>query len=207
MSKRALILIISTFLVAFPFNAGAQDGGGVRSSPEESLLSPDLPKGQIGRDKAESRQKPKVKIEDISPQYLEEMELIFQECTQSDLLSTYYDCQCQAMRFLDERILAGPEVYYGHIRNNLRKECLNLPGIAGMSLGVCNEQMQAQNFKNYDKLCECFANTVARNFAKRPYLESRNIISLQRDAYVSCGVTDELVKRAMNKKGQRPSGQ
>ncbi len=188
-------IIIAIFLLTAPFSANAQERE-LKDLRPGSTFSEESQEENLPEDKTD--------IEDIPPEYLAEMEEIYQKCNSNDVFSTYFDCRCQAMRFLDERIEAGPEIHPNLLMKKINKECVNTTGIAGYSYGVCEQSMMVRNFHGYKKLCECFANTVAKEYANRPYLESRNIISLQRDAYLSCGMADELVKRELAKKNKRP---
>jgi hypothetical protein len=131
-----------------------------------------------------------IAIEDIPEEYLEEMNQVYLDCANNSVFSTYFDCRCQAMRFLEERIRLGPRIARNAIMTRVNTECVNKAGIAGYSYDVCTEMVILRNYTGYRKMCECFANTVAEEYAARPYLKSRNVISIQRDAYITCGFTE-----------------
>lgn len=182
---RVLLLTVMALLLS-SVSASAQD---------EKDLKTLQPGYAMEGDAGEDGEKQQTDISEIPPEYLEEMNVIYQDCAGNGIFSTYYDCKCQAMLYLEERIAAGPERHRSHIMQKINRECANTAGIAGYSHGVCTEAMMLRNFRGYEELCECFANTVANEYARRPALTSRNVISLQRDAYISCGLTEALVRQ------------
>jgi hypothetical protein len=203
MIRLVFTLLIFAFLPFFP--AFAQ--GSSSTQPEKQYFALPVPEEEA-RQKAEEEQKEKIRqldVTEIPPEYLQEMEEIYQQCSGNDVYSTYFDCRCQAMRFLDKRIELGPEVHHATIMYQINKECTNTPAIAGYAHGVCKDMMLLRSYKGYEELCECFANTYASEYAKKPDLRSRNLISLQRDAYIACGMVDDLVKRALKKRGRDTS--
>lgn len=128
----------------------------------------------------------------IDPQYLAEMDKVYSLCSTSSFYSTYYDCKCQAVKFLDQRIKLGPDLPFESIMMNVNMQCTNVPGLAGYAYNLCTEKLSLLNYKDKDfaPFCECFANKFARTYAKRPRLSSRHVQVLQTDAYRECGFAD-----------------
>lgn len=129
---------------------------------------------------------------ETNPEYLAEMDRIYSICTGSSFYSTYYDCKCQAVKFLDQRIKLGPDLPPDSIMMNVNTECANVPGLAGYAYNLCTEKLSLLNYKDKDfaPFCECFANKFAKTYAKNPRLSSRNVQVLQTDAYRECGFAD-----------------
>lgn len=129
---------------------------------------------------------------ETNPAYLAEMDRVYNLCSTSSFYSTYYDCKCQAVKFLDQRIKLGPDLPFESIMMNVNTECTNVPGLAGYAYDLCTEKLSLLNYKDKDfaPFCECFANKFAKTYAKRPRLSSRNVQILQKNAYRECGFAD-----------------
>lgn len=166
MEKKALVLLIFTIMTTAP---------GV-------ILAAD--------------KKQPVPTDKVPVEYLEEMEEIYQECEKDGILSKFYDCRCKAVHYIDEKMSSGPETNKYTILEEIKEECVDTASIAGNSINECRETLLSRGISNYEELCECFANTYAREFAKNPQLESRNLINIKRDAYVKCGLADEMQKNS-----------
>lgn len=130
--------------------------------------------------------------ETIDPRYLDEMDQIYNTCATSSLYSIYYDCRCQAIKFLDERIKQGPNPPTEYIMIDVNTQCANVPGLAGYAYEDCTKKLSLLNYKDKDfaPFCECFANRFARSYAKNPRLSSLHVQALQKDAYKTCKFGD-----------------
>lgn len=130
---------------------------------------------------------------EFSPEEMdEEAMFIYDRCQKNSTHSVYFDCACIAGAFRQER----EKVNYGRsqadIYNSLltdeNRGCTNTTQIAGESYQFCTEYARyyREREKNNEQLCECVAKTVAKEFAKKPYMGLRHIENLRSDAIISC---------------------
>lgn len=157
---------------------------------------------QIAREKREMRAlRDRAKVDmnrqgagasEVDPKYLEEMDKIYNICAGSGLYSTFYDCKCQAVKFLDQRIKRGPNPPTENIMVDVNKECANIPDIAGYAYQKCMDKLSLLNYKEKSlaPFCECAANKYAKGYAKDPRLSSVHLQGLQKSAYRECGFSD-----------------
>lgn len=106
----------------------------------------------------------------------------------------YFNCECIAGAFLNEREKRGAMVLQETILTDLYRtggetaKCGNAPDIAGLVFQECNDYariFRAQE-KNNQEYCQCAANRVARDFVTYPYLGLNYIYRLQVNAMLSC---------------------
>jgi hypothetical protein len=133
---------------------------------------------------------------DLPEEYIEEAEKFYNECQTNDNMSRYYNCECLASKFLDKRIMAGPEVLNDIIVQSITHECADAAGAAGQEYQSCleNAPMMPANIP-IEEYCTCYANTYAKLYEKYSLGPSSNtFIKLQTEAHISCQNPD-LAKR------------
>ena len=113
-------------------------------------------------------------------------------CQQNVFQRTYFDCACIAGAFRQERDkedLVPQANLLNSLYSDKRQECINKVAIAGDAYEFCQHYARTYRSreKNNQQYCECVANKVARDFAKRPELRANYISALQTDALISCG--------------------
>ena len=133
-----------------------------------------------------------------SPEEMEEEAMfVYQNCQSNPYQAEYYDCQCIAGAFLNEREKIGPlkpqdQIVYELFRGG-PKDCANKTEIAGSSYTDC--MAYAEAFREFEKdneeYCSCVGKTVARDFSKNPYLRTTYIEDLRVDALVDCEERNE----------------
>lgn len=154
----------------------------VIEAPETPLIPeiPDPDKGKV----------PYKSYKDVPDEALADAENFFNFCDSQPRYREHYDCRCMAARYLDERIIAGPDVSRTQIMISLNGECINVPGAAGHAYNFCLKYGQ----RNYDgsmdpnEYCEC----VGRNYTimlqrARGFTMSRKDTSqLMSSAFLRC---------------------
>jgi len=132
----------------------------------------------------------------------EEAQYVYSECNSNMYRRQWFDCACIAGAFLQERERRGslpPQdvivdaLFRGTRTEMNRKNCANAPAIAGDAHANC--MSYAGTFREYERdneeYCACVANTIARDFARTPYLRSRYTEELSTRAYLICDQRDE----------------
>jgi hypothetical protein len=122
----------------------------------------------------------------------EEAEYVFQTCDNNTYQKNYFDCQCVAGAFLQQREKVGGVVPQEEILSNITRtnkaQCANTIEIAGEAYEDC--QRYVSMFREYEKdneeYCSCVGNTVAKRFSKAPYLRTTYIRKIRTDAIVEC---------------------
>lgn len=126
---------------------------------------------------------------DIPEEAIVEAQKIKQDCAADPMMSRYYDCECRAMRFLEQRIKRGPEDGASAVMLDIGGDCQNLPALAGWAYNGCIHQgidffPAGQDPEEY---CSCVGNSYAKLFAraKKSY-SSRLIVEMKTLATLSC---------------------
>lgn len=189
MKLLSVFLLVFLWLIAGAVPVSAADSLGEKKTvPSPAEIARERHEGRALRDQARSGvvERPS---ESIDPAYLDEMDRIYNTCAGSSLYSTYYDCRCQAVKFLDARIKRGPNPPTEYILSDINTECANVAGLAGYAYELCTGKLSLLNYKDkaFAPFCECFANAYARSYAKAPRLSSRHVQLLQKKAYQTCG--------------------
>ncbi len=98
-------------------------------------------------------------ISKITDKQREEAEAVFAECKKSIKMSRYYDCECYAARYLDERIKQGPLASKEEVANPIYNECRNIVESTGWEYSRCMKKTAYKPIKNIEskKYCECYA--------------------------------------------------
>lgn len=121
----------------------------------------------------------------------EEAAYIYEVCETNVFQRTYYNCECIAGAFRQERDkekLIPQNTLLNSLYSENKKDCTNKTAIAGEAYQFC--QHFAKTYRNREKnnqqYCECVARKVAKDFATRPILRAGYIGGLKTDALVSC---------------------
>lgn len=105
-----------------------------------------------------------IDLSNVSDKILDEAQAVYEECSTSRRTNKYYDCQCYAGRFLDERIKAGPIETKNTILLKLEDSCKNLVEISGQQYSKC--MSMPANFDLGDmpqkEFCECYARAYVK---------------------------------------------
>lgn len=139
-----------------------------------------------GRDK---KSLPYKSFEDIPEEVIAEAEAMEVFCEGNSKMATYYECECWAMRFLEQRLVRGPNVAQTEVMLDIQGQCPNTPAIAGSVYQSCIQQgddlfPQGQDPEEY---CSCVGNSYARLFERAPRrINSRYAVQLKTIATLSC---------------------
>ncbi|MFA5593413.1 MAG: hypothetical protein WC989_08900 [Micavibrio sp.] len=117
---------------------------------------------------------------------------MYRLCTLNPYLKTYADCGCIAGAFLIEREKLGPYVpqstIYERIRDNGRVKCANTESVAITTYNQCMEFSQTyyEMARDHVEYCTCVGNDVAREYERRPVINSAYISALTTRSMTSC---------------------
>lgn len=92
-------------------------------------------------------------------------------CMQHPIFSIYQDCECIGVKFLDARLVIGPEQSLNNVLNIVSRQCTNTPAIAGYQHKLCMERMGVYVFlkpEDMEEFCACIGNQVAEGYARAP---------------------------------------
>lgn len=132
--------------------------------------------------------------EDIKTEILEEVQTTYNDCARNEEYSIFHDCECISVKFLDARVLAGPEVPHNRIYQNIMQECVNDAGVAGFSYDSCASVMKYDRLDDLDKYCSCYANEVAKIYAKNPNTSTAYINDIGVKSYLKCNKEIPLLR-------------
>ena len=122
----------------------------------------------------------------------EEAQYVYEMCNLNSIRSTYFNCECIAGAFRQEREKQGPYLPQNIILNGLfsdnERGCTNTVTIAGNAYEKCmySSKIFRSREKNNEEYCKCVANTTARRFAKNPHLSGESLEELSVDAMMDC---------------------
>lgn len=125
-------------------------------------------------------------IPDIVMQEVKEIEHI---CSGNYLYSSFHDCRCLAVKFLDARISTDPATSRDAVFKQVAAQCVNKVSIAGYIYPSCYDIMKLHYPDTYREICECTANKVAEDYAARPIVNLRYIEGLRKAAFRQCGMS------------------
>lgn len=122
---------------------------------------------------------------DIQDEIIDEAEQVAQRCANQDVNSQFYDCECIAARFIDARVLRGPEISAYSLVAELEPECVNSAGVAGYAYNQCSG-MNAYGAQNAEEVCSCYGNYVAKQFSKTPVASFSFFSKISANAIIAC---------------------
>jgi hypothetical protein len=150
-----------------------------RKKLPDSLTSGDGPR----RETADIKN---INPEDIPQILLDEMKEIEQNCEGNYFYSSFHDCRCVAVRFLDERLKSDPETPQFIIFKRVNAQCPDKTAIAGFVYRSCYDMAKIDR-PDYIDFCECVAKEMTEAYAKRPMVNMSYIQDLRKTAFRSCG--------------------
>jgi len=128
----------------------------------------------------------KVDIFKSTPEHIEEALQLTTQCKGAEYLSTYYDCDCLGMKFLELRQQRGDETPQPLLITEAQKSCPNAPEAAGETYDQCLVWAQAMRPRDYKDFCACFASEFGKLYEKKP-VDSQIIREAQlTKAYSTC---------------------
>ena len=109
-------------------------------------------------------------------------------CRQAPNLYTYYNCECMAANFLDERIKQGPEASRSGILQSIEGECQDAIEAAALQYETClgNALLLPKDI-DPETYCTCFGNKFAIIFQdNKVKVSPSNITRVQTQAHAEC---------------------
>lgn len=102
-------------------------------------------------------------LSEVPDEYIDEAIAFNEECQGSLNLSSNYDCDCLASRYLDERIKGEDKVNRSSILLKIEKECKSAVNAAGANYQKClSTAVLMPVSMDVEKYCSCFASTYAK---------------------------------------------
>lgn len=132
--------------------------------------------------------------EDIRTELMNETVQEYEKCSLKGIYSHFHDCQCVAVKYLDERIKRGPEVASELIMMDIQTQCPDAASIAGYQYVQCEDLFAFDVIGNLDKFCACYANNIAKAYTKKPSSHSTYVTMLAANAMNECGYGEEKLK-------------
>ncbi len=122
----------------------------------------------------------------------EEADYLFGLCKGNAYQALYFDCECLAGAFLQQREKLGPTTPQQDIMYRLTKSgnatCANSAAIAGEGYKNCLEYTATARelASDNEELCTCVGNKTAKDFAKRPRFDIGYIRKMKQGAMRYC---------------------
>lgn len=136
---------------------------------------------------------PELAPKDIPDVLMKEMQDVQSSCEKNYFYSSFHDCKCISVKFLDARLKSDPNTSKDRVFNSIAGQCVDEPAIAGYIYKSCGDYMQHVR-KDYVEFCKCTANNVAETYHKAPVMSLRYIESLRRNAFIACGISNKVEK-------------
>jgi hypothetical protein len=187
-AKRVLIFCLSAFLLIQPLVGFAQNPGVAPGFSGGPLLAPADPETLDLQTKDPHSGAGAIDPADIPDILMAEMKEVENNCAANTTYSSFHDCRCIAVKFLDARLKSDPERSKDVAFNSISSECPNTPGIAGYVYKGCADVMKNGRPNDFDKFCSCAANQVAEAYTKAPMMSMRYIDNLRKRAFINCGI-------------------
>lgn len=131
----------------------------------------------------------------ISPQvmeaFIEEAKVFQHYCSIKPNFRRYYDCECLAARFLDERITLGEEAQRGSIMMRIQGTCKDASEASAKQFRSClGNSLLLPSDIDPEVYCTCYANVFAKSFESRPgSLSPSALTKSQTYAHLQCRET------------------
>lgn len=157
-----------------------------RAAPPETKLTPKLSDPLLNKDK---KRLPYKNFDEIPEEAVKEAQQVEKDCAADPMLSTYFDCECRAMRFLEARLERGPIDDAGAVMLDIKGECPNTPAIAGAAYKTCIEQGISffPSGQDPEEYCSCVGRSYAKLYARAGQdFDTQLIVELKTMATLSC---------------------
>ena len=124
---------------------------------------------------------------EIQQQLVDEAMIIEDECSGRNRYSTFYDCRCMAVKYIDQRIKLGPDANQNQVYESIdNKECRSIEGMAGYTYERCYRHNSMD--PKVEEKCTCAANEVAKKMFDVDILSGPVVQRLTVQAFIDCGV-------------------
>lgn len=135
---------------------------------------------------------PRTNYEDVPDEYLDEAQRFGEYCKNEINLRQWHDCECMAVKYLDQRIKLGPKAHNSTIILSLEEACPDATEATGVRYQQCigNALLMTTDIPIED-YCTCYANTFGRLYEAGSFEPgSGTSIRLQTQAMVECNDVD-----------------
>lgn len=166
-----IFLLFATLILTYPASVYAQEE--IITDVPENLLGID---GEIFQSLSREMQE----------ELLKETEQVSNACLTKTIYRQLHDCNCLAGKFLDERLLRGPEEDQRKILDDLKSTCPNMENTAAFAYNNCIETNKIGRTRDLEGYCKCFANNLAIAYADQPYPHIEYFSQLSIGAYRKC---------------------
>lgn len=123
---------------------------------------------------------------------LQEAYAVEKSCENNYFYSSFHDCRCVAVKFMDARLKSDPSRSKDQVLSSIANQCADEVRVAGFVYHGCEGFMKFNRPNDFESFCTCSANTVAREYARNPMLNMRYIENLRKNAYVQCGISTNI---------------
>ena len=131
---------------------------------------------------------PAPKEEKIPYEYLVEAEEFHQKCQTNPKYYQYYNCDCLASNYLDERVKVGPKESQSGVFLSIKRTCFDGTFAAGKRYESCiTDGTIFPRGQEPEAYCECYANEFAAVFEKSGVTpNTKTLTYLQARAHQNC---------------------
>ncbi|MGZ9097548.1 MAG: hypothetical protein ACXW30_04550 [Micavibrio sp.] len=133
---------------------------------------------------------------DIPDILMDEMKEIENSCRSNYFYSSFHDCRCIAVKFLDARIRNEPGVSRDMIFKSVAAQCPDEVSVAGFVYRSCYDFMKFHRPYDYREFCTCSARQMAAEYTASPLVNLRYMEQLRKKAYLNCGLANAPEWRA-----------
>lgn len=123
--------------------------------------------------------------DDIKQEIIDEAAQVQRLCERNSREAMFYDCECIASRFIDGRVIRGPDIAQSSITSEIKPDCVNVAGVAGYAYRQCNS-MRAYGASRPEEVCNCYGNYVAYKFQAAPIATFSFFNNYSTEAIISC---------------------
>jgi hypothetical protein len=169
-ASRFLIMFLGLTLIGAPLQAFAQTADPSAVTNEILNQEPEIPK------------------QEIPDSYLVEADQFFKYCQAEPSYNKYFNCECMAAQFLDERIKVGPQKSRSGIVQAIGKGCADATNAAGSYYQMClgSGSLLPDNIPA-EEYCSCYANKFAQLYEQSGQKPSSKIfVQIQTAAHMQC---------------------
>ena len=125
---------------------------------------------------------------DIPDVLMDEVKVVERLCVTNYMYSSFHDCRCVAVKFLDARIKSDPKTSRDTVFKQVAAQCVNQVGIIDYVYPSCHDIMKLRHPDTYRQLCECTARNVAAAYKAQPEVNLYYIERLRNKAFRECGL-------------------
>lgn len=141
----------------------------------------------------------------IPDAYLNEADQFFNYCEATPRYRKFYNCECLAASFLNERINQGPDVPRSGIMLDIEKQCADGAEASAETFNACMDRPSLlPPGTDTVKYCECFANTYGKLYEQNPGTGTKASIRLQSQAHLTCSNPALAKKMYPGTQGSKP---